>query len=59
MAGRRARRRVSGKNADTLYGSNWAIVALDGDGRLLHCGRGLGEAVAAIERALPNRGGGK
>jgi hypothetical protein len=52
-------RPVPGKNADTLYGSNWAIVALDADGRLLHCGRGLGDAVAAIEGSLPIRGADK
>ena len=46
-------RPLPGKNADTLYGSNWAIVVLDADGRLVHCGRGLAEAVAALERLLP------
>jgi hypothetical protein len=48
-------RPVAGKNADALYGSNWAIVAIDADGRLQLCGRDLGAAVAAIERALPQR----
>ncbi|MCU0864140.1 MAG: hypothetical protein MUC36_10130 [Planctomycetes bacterium] len=46
-------RPAMGKNADALYGSNWAVVAVDADGRLLHCGRGLAEALAAIERVLP------
>jgi hypothetical protein len=31
----------------------WAVVAVDADGRLLHCGRGLAEAMAALERVLP------
>ena len=46
-------RPAMGKNADALYGSNWAVVAVDADGRLLHCGRGLAGAMAAIERVLP------
>lgn len=44
---------VAGKNADTLYGANYAIVVLDRDGRLVHCGRDLPAAVAALERLLP------
>lgn len=39
--------------AEALYGSRWAIVVLDPDGRLVHCGREVKAAVAALERLLP------
>lgn len=39
--------------ADALYGSRWAIVVLDAEGRLVHCGRQGKDAVAALLRLLP------
>lgn len=39
-------------DANELYGSRWAIVVLDADGRLVHCGRAVPDAVAALERLL-------
>lgn len=43
------RGRRSGRD---LYGSDWAVVVLDPNGRLVHCGRSVGDAVAALERLL-------
>lgn len=43
----------TGATADR-YGSRWATVVLDRDGRLVHCGS-LGEAVPALERLLAAR----
>lgn len=51
-------RPVPGKNADTLYGSNYAIVVLDADGRLRHCDRDLAGAIAVLDELL-SAGGGK
>lgn len=53
-------RPVPSHSADTLYGCNQAIVVLDRDGRLVHCGRVLPDALAALERLLsPARSDGK
>ena len=43
---------VAGRNADTLFGSNWAAIVLDRDGRLMHCGPDVGGAIEALERLL-------
>jgi len=40
------------KDAHELYGSRWAIVVLDAEGRLAHCGQAASDAVVALERLL-------
>ncbi|MBM3990619.1 MAG: hypothetical protein FJ298_06360 [Planctomycetes bacterium] len=39
-------------DANALYGTRWAIAVLDADGRLVHCGREVADAVAALETLL-------